>query len=137
MSDQAKTERDLVIELRDARKQEEDADLALTQAKERTQKAEDALIELMETNDATSTAKYDGIGQCILKKPRLYASFNKADEPIVFDFLKKENRSDLIKQTVNAATLSSFVKEYRENGKEVPDFIKVFMKPSLAFNQPK
>jgi len=128
-----KTERDLVIELRDARAEEEKLENSLSDAKARTLNAEIAIIELMESQDKTATARYDGIGNVILKKPRLYASFDKANEPLLFQFLKDEQREDLIKPTVNSASLSSYVRERMESAEAIPEFIKFYMKASIAF----
>lgn len=120
MMNEAKTERDLVIELRDARQAKADAQEALSKANEAVERTEMALVELLESGDKKSTAKYEGIGFVIMNKPRVYASFNKENEPLVFEFLKIEGRADMIKQSVNAQTLSGFVKERLELGKGLP-----------------
>jgi len=133
----AKSERDLVILLRDARKKKADLETALTDANKDNEEIEMALAELLEAQDKKSTAKYEGIGFVTLKKPRLYARFDKEFEPMVFEFLKKEKREDLIKETVNSQSLSSFVKERVEVGSAIPEYIKFYLKPNVAFSGEK
>jgi hypothetical protein len=123
------TERDLVIALRDAKFKKSQAEEALELAQEECDKAEKALIEMLDANNATATAKYEGIGYVSLAKPQLYASCTKENEDKLFLFLDEQGRKDLIKTTVNAKSLSGFVKEIVEEGQTVPEFISYYMKP--------
>ena len=127
------TERDLVLKFREARLNKKAAETALEEANRIYMDAESALIESLQARDAEATAKYEGVGYASLAKPRLYARFDKESEPMVFDFLKAEQRSDLIKETVNPASLSGFVGERLGEGKAVPEFIKYYLKPSVRF----
>lgn len=127
------TERDLVLKFREARLAKKAAETALEDANRIYMDAESALIESLQARDADATARYDGIGYVSLAKPRLYARFDKEAEPQVFEFLKTENRSDLIKETVNPASLSGFVGERLGEGKSVPEFIKYYLKASVRF----
>lgn len=133
----AKSERDLVIMLRDARNRKEELELLQKEAGKANDEIEEALAELLEAQDKKSTAKYEGIGFVTLKKPRLYARFDKEFEMQVFEFLKAENRVDLIKETVNTQSLSSFVTERVEVGQTIPEFIKYYLKRNVAFNAEK
>lgn len=128
------TERDLLIQFRDARSKEEALAAELKLATQATDRAETQLIELLTSRNATATAKYDGVGSASLVKPRLYASCRKENEPMLFQFLEEQGRGDLIKQTVNAASLSGFVKERVEAGEAPPDFISYHLKTSLRLN---
>ncbi len=127
---QEKTERDLVIAMRDAKAKKDEAETALKSANEAYAEAESALIEMMEANDATSTARYEGIGFVTLGKPQLYASCSKEQEDMLFNFLSQEGRTDLIKTSVNSKSLSGFIKERIDEGTEVPGFISYYLKPS-------
>lgn len=124
------TERDLVIAFRDAKFKKDTAEEALETAKAEYDKCEKELIEMLEANNATSTAKYEGIGHVSLAKPQLYASCRKENEERLFAFLSSQGRDDLIKQTVNSRSLSGFVKEILDGGMTVPEFISYYLKPS-------
>lgn len=137
MNQAVATERDLVIKFRDAKRKKADLELQLAEAQKSLDSAELALIELLESGDKKSSAKYEGIGFVTIKKPRLYASCDKEHELELFEFLKSEGRADLIKTAVNSQSLSSFVGERLENGKSVPEFIKQFFKTSLQLTEPK
>lgn len=125
------TERDLLVNFRDAKKMKADAELSLEKATAACDRAEAQLMELLTSKNATATAKYDGLGSASLVKPRLYASCKKENEPQLFAFLEEQGRSDLIKQTVNTQSLSGLVKEKVEAGDPVPEFITYHLVPSL------
>ena len=123
------TERDLVVAYREARLAEEKAKEAFDAAKIECDKTEAALIELMDSNGATSTAKYDGVGYVTLGSPALYANCTKDNEERLFEFLRSQAREDLIKPTVNSRSLSVLVKEIIASGQSVPEFISYYLKP--------
>lgn len=122
---------DLVVKLRDARNRRDELEESLKAAKAEYDKLEAALIEAMTANGQEATARYEGLGYVRMMKPRLYASFRKENEGSVFKFLEDSGRSDLIKPTVNASSLSSFVSELVEGGKEVPPVVSYYLKPSV------
>jgi hypothetical protein len=127
------TERDLVVKFREARLAKKAAETALEEANRIYMDAESALIESLQARDADATARYEGVGYVSLAKPRLYARFDKEVEPQVFEYLKTQERSDLIKETVNPASLSGFVGEKLGQGEAVPEFIKYYLKASVRF----
>jgi hypothetical protein len=124
------TERDLLVKFREACIKEDEAERTFDAAKKERQDAEDALIESLQARNADATARYEGLGYARLSKPKLYASFKKEFEPQVFDFLKAEGRSDLIKETVHPSSLSGFVGEKVMAGDAMPPFITYYMKMS-------
>jgi hypothetical protein len=125
------TERELLSQFKCARKRREDVKAALDQAQEEYEKAESRLIEFLEANGAISTAKYEGMGYAQIQKPRLYASCRQENMDRLFDFLKEQQREDLIKTTVMPQSLSGFTKECIEGGVEVPEFINYYLKPTV------
>ncbi len=125
------TERELLSRFKCARERREEIKTALDQAQEEYEKAESRLIEFMEANGAISTAKYEGIGYAQIQKPRLYASCRQENMDRLFDFLKDQQREDLIKTTVMPQSLSSFTKECIEAGIELPEFISYYLKPTV------
>jgi len=134
MTTETLNERDLVIRYRDARQKKEAAEAALREASADCDQAEAELVELLTARNATTTAKYDGIGSVTLVKPRLYASFRKEDEANLFSYLEQEGRADLIKPTVNSQSLSGFIRERVEQGQVVPEFISYYLRVSARFN---
>jgi len=122
------TEKELVLEYKLAKDEVERLEEESKKAKDRFEKAQDKLVEELQTKGASQTAKYDGIGRITIMKPLVGA--RSKDEDVLFDYLKQIGRDDLIKQTVHHRTLSSFVKEMLETGKEIPDFIEYWFKPS-------
>ncbi len=124
-------ERDLLNRFKCAKERRDQMKEALKQAQEEFEQEESRLIEFLEANSAISTAKYEGIGYAQIQKPRLYASCRQEDMDRLFDFLKEQDREDLIKTTVMPQSLSSFTKERIEEGLEVPEFINYYLKPSI------
>lgn len=122
-----KSERELLLDLKNADRMLAAAQLAATEAAKAYDRAENALIEYMQAKNLKTTGKYNGIGSATLVKPRLYANYLKDNEELVFKFLKDVGRGDLIKETVNKNSLSGFVKEMLEN----PDPEKPIMIPDV------
>ena len=125
------TERDLVAQFRRAKEKRDNLKDDLKAAQAEYDMTESRLIELLESNSAISTAKYEGLGYAQIQKPRLYASCKEENMERLFDFLREKAREDLIKTTVMPQTLSSFVKECIETGIEIPDYVSYYLKPSI------
>lgn len=121
------TEKELVLEYKLAKDEVEGFEEKLKEAKERFEKAQKILVEELQSKGASKTAKYDGIGTISLMKPSVGA--RSENEDVLFGYLREIGRDDLIKPTVHHKTLSSFVKEMLETGKEIPDFIEYWFKP--------
>ena len=70
---------------------------------------------------------------------RSYASITAENKEVAYDWLRKSGNEHLIIETVNASSLSSAVKEWRENNTEIPDCITVFPKKTVSVTkvQPK
>ena len=125
------TERDLVAQFRRAKEKRDNLKDDLKAAQVEYDMTESRLIELLESNSAISTAKYEGLGYAQIQKPRLYASCKEENMERLFDFLREKAREDLIKTTVMPQTLSSFVKECIETGIEIPDYVSYYLKTSI------
>ena len=125
------TERDLVAQFRRAKEKRDNLKDDLKNSQAEYDMTESRLIELLESNSAISTAKYEGLGYAQIQKPRLYASCKEENTERLFDFLREKAREDLIKTTVMPQTLSSFVKECIETGIEIPDYVSYYLKPSI------
>lgn len=124
-------EMDLVFKYRDAKELLESKQLQLDDAKKMVENIETELIDLLQAEGKERTAKYEGVGFISLMSPKVYASCLKEKEEELFSYLRSEGREDMIRPTVNARTLSSYTKELMEEGKNVPECISYFMKPSI------
>jgi hypothetical protein len=127
------TEFDLVSKFRDAKVKKDAIERQLAEAKAEYDGAESELIELMEANGATKTAEYEGLGHVTLLKPKLYASVVSDKASLLLSFLRENGRAEIIKETVNPATLSSYVGERISKGEQVPEFITYYLKQTARF----
>lgn len=93
--------------------------------------AEKGLLDYLQESEKEATAKYEGIGYATTIKPQVYASCTEENKDTLFEFLKAAGREDLIKTVVNAKSLSGYVKELLEDGKEIPACISYYMKNSI------
>lgn len=109
-------------------------DAAFTLKKKEIYTCQQEIIELLEAEDKTRTAVYDELGSISLAKSQVYASCTKENQELLFSFLREVDRADIIKETVNAKTLSSFVKELIEDGTAIPECISYYLKPGVRFN---
>lgn len=127
------SEIDLVIKLRDTKRQKEEIENALKLVKEELIKTESLLIEALNAEGKEASARYEGIGFVSLSKPQLFASYLKDNEETVFEFVRSQGREDLIKPTIHARSLSSYVGELIERGEKVPEYVNYYLKPQLKF----
>lgn len=127
------SEFDLVIAVRDKRAKVSELTDTLKNLKQDLAETEYKLIEALNAEGKESSARYEGVGFVSLSKPQLFASYLKENEENVFKFLQDSERSDLIKPTVHAKSLSSYVSELIESGKSVPSYINYYLKPTLKF----
>ena len=124
------TERGMVERLRSAKEKRDSLRLSLTEAQKELDLAEAELLEHLENHDKERTAKYEDLGYVSRVKPKVYASYQKEQEQEVFRYLCSIGRDDIIKPTVHGSSLSALVREFLEEGKEVPRFINYYMKPA-------
>lgn len=78
---------------------------------------------LMEKYDILEV-RIEGAG-LLKKKPIIYASYSKANEEVVFEWLRERGDGDLIKPTLNHRTFESYARELVEENEPMPDEIKV------------
>ena len=123
------SERELVQKFSEflAKKQSLSAEIEENQKK--LDQLESLIIELLEAKDATATAEYDGIGKVQINKPKLHASVKIENMDKVKEFLATKNRLDLVRETINANSLSTFTKELIEKGEQIPSEISYYLKP--------
>lgn len=89
------------------------------------------LYEILNAQNKQSSATYESVGYAQICKPQIRASCPEEEKENLFSFLKKVKRSDLIKTSVDARSLSGFVGELIEEGKEIPPFIPYYLQPVM------
>ena len=132
MSNTDSHERGLVIEYVKVSEKVKDLNDKLKHAKRQMEHASTKIREYMEARDATATATYEHLGRVQINKPRLYASVTQENQEAVMSFLREIKRDDLVKESINANSLSKFVSERIEKGEEIPETISYYLKPQLA-----
>lgn len=130
----AKDEQALLIKYREAKQQLEALKAKLAEMQEVFNNAEEELIDLLNEQGKEASARYSGVGWVTLSKPRVFANCKIDNYPLLFKYLHNQKRGDLIRKTVNPASLSSFVKEILESSKKkIPPFISYYLKPGLRY----
>ena len=66
---------------------------------------------------------------------KLHASVNKDHEAKFFEWLETVDAASLAKKTVHHKALSSFIKERKENGLFVPDYVNVHMPKKIGIRK--
>lgn len=124
-------ERNLLVNVRDAKKTLDELKEKLKEAQKAYDKAEAEIVEFLTDKGADATAKFDGLGYAKLATPRIFASCLAENKEKLKDYLRKQKRADLIKEDVPAPSLSGYVGELVESGKPVPEFIGYYLKQSV------
>lgn len=133
MSVSTTRERDLIEDFKAADEALDAAKAKVKEAQISYDKIHQELFELMEAESKQTTAKYEGLGFVSMVKPKLRASVLKENEDKLFAFLQDKEREDLIKETVNPGSLSTFVGELIDAGEQLPEFIKYYMENKIKF----
>jgi predicted nuclease with TOPRIM domain len=125
---------DRLKELRDTKKAAEEE---LKRINSEIDEVEYRLSELM-INSETQNFTRAGTMFCLSTTTRASATSGRKDE--LFDALRSKGFGDLIYETVNANSLSAFVKEQiAENGDELPDWlnglVNVFEKTTVSMRK--
>lgn len=126
-------EKTLVEKFRAAQLLVEDLDIKKKAAMDELNKVENELMEMLEDEGKKSSAKFEGLGHVTIVKPTLWASIQKENQEVAFDFLRSVGREDMIRQTVHSGTLSSFVREMVGEGKTPPPCITYYLEKHLLF----
>ena len=64
-----------------------------------------------------------------------YMSIRKEDKEAAHQWLITHGEGGIIQETVNSRTLTSTMKEYAENGGDIPDFIRVSVKNRVGLKK--
>ena len=127
---------DRLKELRDRK-----AELA-EETKENNARIEQAEYELSQLMAGTETQSFQRAGTLFYLTTKTYASANKEHKDELFKALRSEGYGSLIQETVNANSLSAFVKEQMsENDDVLPEWlngkVNVFDKVTVSLRKSK
>lgn len=132
-----------MFELADRLKElrERKAELA-DETKANNAEIEQAEYDLSQLMAQTETQSFQRAGMLFYLTTKTYASADKEHKDELFDVLRNEGYGSLITETVNANSLSAFVKEQMsENDDVLPDWLEgkvnVFDKVTVALRKSK
>lgn len=126
-------ERDLVNQYKDVVDKVNQLKTELDELQGRKEVLQAEIVELLQSEGKDKTARYEGVGSIGMTKPRLFANVKKDDETKLFNFLEVCGRKDLIKESVHAMSLNTFVDECIGRGEQMPEFISIYYKPQIKF----
>ena len=103
---------------------------------------EQAEFQLSQLMASTETQSFQRAGTLFYLTTKTYASANKENKDELFDALRKEGYGSLITETINANSLSAFVKEQMsENDDVLPEWldgkVNVFDKVTVSLRKSK
>lgn len=124
-------ELELVKQLKEKRALYEDLDEKTKVAKAEYERVYKELHFYLISAQKDATGEYKGLGKVRVSESEIIASVNKDHEEELHKFLYDIGREDIIRPSIPWRSLSSLVKELRDNGEEVPEYINVYEKPKL------
>jgi hypothetical protein len=107
----------------------------MEQARELKEQWEETLLAKMLEEDIQNIQTKDEV--TFYARDDLYAGYDKDREAEMFDYLQKGGNEYLIRPTVNAKTLTAWVKEQLEEGVSLPDFINLTTKHRVGVRNNK
>ena len=125
---------DLADKLKQLRDSKDDLEAQVKDINAKIEETDYRLTELMAESETQNFTRA-GTMFCLTTKTRASASAGVKDE--LYEALRKHGYGDLVYETVNANSLSSFVKErIEENGESLPDWliglVNVFEKTTVS-----
>ena len=98
-------------------------------AKKLKESWEEALLAKMLEEEVQNIRTADGM---FYSREDVFANYDHARESEVFDWLHENGSETLIKETINARTLTAWVKEQQEQGTDLPDFFTIVSKRRIG-----
>lgn len=96
--------------------------------------ATNVLLQRWEENGNTQQVKRDKLGM-LSRVDDIYASVSDLNS--FKTWAEQNNMQSIVKETVNAKTLTSAIKDLLVDGNPIPDGVGVFMKSRIRASQPK
>ena len=90
------------------------------------------LLDLLTAENKKSSARYNGIGHVTCLDPVVANAYIlEGQEEVLFSYLRKVQREDLIKTSVHHTSLAAFIGQRIKGGEEVPPGVGYGMKQKL------
>ena len=90
------------------------------------------LLDLLTAENKKSSARYNGIGHVTCLEPVVANAYIlEGQEEVLFSYLRKVDREDLIKTSVHHTSLASFIGQQIKDGKQVPPGVGYGMRQKL------
>ena len=110
--------------------------------KENNAEIEQAEFQLSQLMASTETQSFQRAGTLFYLTTKTYASANKEQKDELFDALRNEGYGSLITETINANSLSAFVKEQMADNDDIlPDWldgkVNIFDKVTVGIRKSK
>ncbi len=103
------------------------------QAKERREALEESLFVTLENSGLQSVKNDNGT---FFRRIDTYCSIKKGEQARAYEWLKSHKLDDIIQPTVNSRTLTATLKEWQDQGNEIPeDFINVTTKNRVGIRR--
>ena len=119
-------ERTLIEKLIASKAKVEKLELELKVLKGEYDETDRKLMSLLEEDGKKATAKYKGLGYVVIVEGAAQASIEKGRQPDVIKQLTEIGRTDMIKTTVAAATLSVYVRDCLKQNLPVPEGVNYY-----------
>lgn len=113
----------LAAQVLEVRERAEELDKQLKETNKLKEELEQQLIEMMMLDDVD---KFVYAGKTFFPSVRLWASLKAETKEEAIEWLKSSGFADLVKEQVNTQSLSSLVKELKEND-EMPEEFEQFL----------
>lgn len=130
-------EKQLLEQYRDQKDKVETLSHLLKEENEKFEEAEAKLVKLLEDDDKTATARYEGLGHVCIVEGAAYASVEAGRMPDVMEYVKGIGREDMIKESIHSSTLSTFVRELLKRNDPLPPGVTFYKPKTLRFYQAK
>jgi hypothetical protein len=93
---------------------------------------EEALLAKMLEEEVQNIKTGDGM---FYSREDVFANYDHAREEAVFNWLHETGNETLIKETINARTLTAWVKEQQDQGTDLPDFFNIVSKRRIGLRK--
>jgi hypothetical protein len=111
---------------------ERDHKARMEEARELKEQWEEALLSKMLEEEVQNIKTGDGM---FYSREDTFANYDHARESEVFDWLHETGNETLIRETINARTLTAWVKEQQEQGTDLPDFFNIATKRRIGLRK--
>ena len=104
----------------------------VNELKKKRAEVEAELIDLLNDENKKSSAKFKGIGHVTCMDPTVSNAYiEDGKEDVLFEFLRNDEREDLIKTSVHHTSLAAYINQKLKDGQEAPPGAGYILKQKL------